>query len=427
MIVGLAGHIDHGKTALVRALTGVEGDRLKEEKARGVTIDLGFAFMAAATGREIGFIDVPGHERFVHTMLAGASGIDFALLTVAADDGIKPQTREHLAILDLLGVDRGVVAVTKADLASPERLAEVERQARAVTATTTLAGAEVLAVSALTGRGVERFARISRRRRPRLARPVRGARFRLAVDRSFTLAGVGVVVTGTVRSGSVRVGDRVLISPSGLVARVRSLHAQNRAAEWAQAGDRCALNLSGPDIAKDAIRRGDVVLDPELHAPTDRIDALLRVLPSEPKPIGQWFPVRLHHAAAEVGARIAPLGDGPIAPGAEAEVQLVLDRPIAAAAQDRFVVRDVSAQRTLGGGRFLDLRPPARKRRTPERRAQRAALAIADPTAAFAALLAAPPFAADLAVFARDRGLTTERRKRSRRRSISSSSGRTKR
>ena len=165
----------------------------------------------------------------------------------------------------------------------------------------------------------------------------------------------------------------------------------------------------GRSVAKDAIRRGDVVLDPELHAPTDRIDALLRVLPSEPKPIGQWFPVRLHHAAAEVGARIVPLGDGPIAPGAEAEVQLVLDRPIAAAAQDRFVVRDVSAQRTLGGGRFLDLRPPARKRRTPERRAQRAALAIADPTAAFAALLAAPPFAADLAVFARDRGLTAER------------------
>ena len=190
---------------------------------------------------------------------------------------------------------------------------------------------------------------------------------------------------------------------------MRSLHAQNRDSETARAGDRCALDLSGPEVAKEAMRRGDVALDPELHAPTDRIDVLLRVLPSEPKPIGQWFPVRLHHAAAEVGARITPLGDGPIAPGAEAEAQLVLDRPIAAAAQDRFVVRDVSAQRTLGGGRFLDLRPPARKRRTPERRAQRAALAIADPTQAFAALLAAPPFAADLAVFARDRSLTAER------------------
>ncbi len=411
MIVGLAGHIDHGKTALIKALTGVEGDRLKDEKARGVTIDLGFAFMAGATGREIGFIDVPGHERFVHTMMAGASGIDYALLTVAADDGIMPQTREHLAILDLLGVDCGVVAITKADLASPERLAEVERQGRAATERTTLAGAEIIAVSARTGRGVDR---LRAHLEAAAAEARRGqsddARFRLAVDRSFTLTGVGVVATGTVHAGSVRVGDRVEISPSGLLARVRSLHAQNRADEWAHAGDRCALGLAGPDIAKDAIRRGDVVLDPALHAPTNRIDALLRVSSSEPRPIGQWFPVRLHHGSAEVGARIAPLGDGPIAPGEEAEVQLVLDRPIAAAAQDRFVVRDVSARRTLGGGRFLDLRPPARKRRTPERRAQRAALAIADPTAAFAALLAAPPFATDLALYARDRGLTTERR-----------------
>ncbi len=235
------------------------------------------------------------------------------------------------------------------------------------------------------------------------------ARFRLAVDRVFTLSGVGVVVTGTVYAGSVRVGDRVQVSPSGITARVRSLHAQNRASEIAQAGDRCALGLAGPDVAKDAIRRGDVVLDPALHAPTERIDARLRVASSETKPIGQWRPVRLHHGSAEVGARIALLGDGPMAPGSEADVQLVLDRPIAAIAQDRFVVRDASAQRTLGGGRFLDLRPPARKRRTPERRAQRAALMIAEPQAAFAALLAAPPFAADMALYARDRGLTAER------------------
>ena len=192
----------------------------------------------------------------------------------------------------------------------------------------------------------------------------RGTRFRLAVDRVFTLSGVGVVVTGTVLAGSVRVGDRVLVSPGGLAARVRSLHAQNRASESASAGDRCALALAGPGIEKDAIRRGDVALDPALHAPVDRIDALLRVSASEPKPVGQWRAVRLHHAAAEVGARIVPL-EGPIEPGAEGEVQLVLDRPIAAAAQDRFVVRDPSAQRTVGGGRFLDLRPPARKRTHP--------------------------------------------------------------
>ena len=406
MIVGLAGHIDHGKTALVRALTGVDGDRRKEEKARGITIDLGFAFMTTVAGPPLGFIDVPGHERFVHTMLAGAAGIDYAILTVAADDGVKPQTLEHLAILDLLGVDRGVVALTKADLVSRERLAEVASDAREMIGGTTLANARVLAVSAVTDQGVDALRTHLEAASSVACNRSQGRCFRLAVDRVFTLPGVGVVTTGTIYSGSAHVGDRVQISPSGLMARVRSLHAQNRATETARAGDRCALNLAGPSIEKEAIRRGDVVLDPYLHAPTDRIDALMRLLPSERKPIGQWFPVHLHHGASEVGARIVLLKDGPIAPGDEAEVQLVLDRPIAAAAMDRYVVRDVSAQRTLGGGVFLDLRPPSRKRRTPERQAQRAALAILDPFASFAALLAAPPFAADLAVFARDRALS---------------------
>ena len=409
MIVGLAGHIDHGKTALVRVLTGVDGDRLKEEKARGITIDLGFAFLPTAAGPPLGFIDVPGHERFVRTMLAGAAGIDYAILTVAADDGIKPQTLEHMAILDLLGVDRGVVVLTKADLASHERLAEVARDAQAMIGGTTLANARVLAVSAASGQGVDALRAHLEAASSIASNRSQGMRFRLAVDRVFTLLGVGVVTTGTVYSGSVRVGDRVQISPCGLMARVRSLHSQNRAAETAQAGDRCALNLAGPGVEKDAIRRGDVVLDPDLHAPTERIDAILRLLPSEKKPIGQWFPAHLHHGASEVGARIVLLKDGPIAPGDEAEVQLVLDRPIAAAAMDRYVVRDVSAQRTLGGGVFLDLRPPARKRRAPERQAQRAALAIRDPFASFAALLATPPFAADLAVFARDRALSAAR------------------
>jgi selenocysteine-specific elongation factor len=412
MIIGTAGHIDHGKTVLVKALTGIDCDRLKEEKARGITIDLGFAYLPIAHGQVLGFVDVPGHEHFVHTMLAGASGIDFALLTVAANDGVKPQTLEHLAILDLLGIERGVVIVTKADLATPERLAAVISQIRAATAGTVLEDADILPVSAVTGQGVDKL-------RAYLAdaatdTPDRSAeaRFRLAVDRVFTLAGVGVIVTGTVLSGLVHVGDHVQVSPSGLMARVRSLHAQNRPEEIGRAGDRCALNLSGPDISKEAIRRGDFVVEADMHAPTDRIDAVLRVLPSAQKSIGQWFSVRLHHAAAEVGAHIVLLDDKAIQPGASAKVQLVLDRPIAAAVPDRFVVRDVSAQRTLGGGRFIDLRPPARRRRTPERRMQRAALTISDPLTAFAALLAAPPFASDLALFSRDRALAAAQTER---------------
>jgi selenocysteine-specific elongation factor len=409
MIVGLAGHIDHGKTSLVKALTGVAGDRLKDEKARGITIDLGFAYMPTRSGRPIGFIDVPGHERFVHTMLAGASGVDFALLTIGVDDGIMPQTLEHLAILDLLGVDRGAVVVTKGDLASPERIEQVARQAKAMIAATTLAHAEVLTVSALSGEGVKALRAHLEEAAGAVRDRTAGERFRLAVDRVFTLSGVGVVATGTVLSGSVHLGDRIQLSPSGLFARVRSLHAQNRPAEAAHAGERCALNLAGPGITKDAIRRGDVALDPELHAPTDRIDARIRVLPTEKKSVGQWFPVRLHHAAAEAGARIVLFDDRPIAPGEEADVQLVLDRPIAAAAHDRFVVRDASAQRTLGGGLFLDLRAKARGRRTPERREQRSALELSDPSACLAALLETPPFAFDLGAFARDRGLSAER------------------
>jgi selenocysteine-specific elongation factor len=290
MIIGTAGHIDHGKTALVKALTGVDCDRLKEEKTRGITIDLGFAYLPVGAGMVLGFVDVPGHERFVHTMLAGAGGIDFALLVIAADDGVKPQTLEHLAIIDLLGVGRGLVALTKVDLVTPERLAVVEGETKEALAGTVMEDVDILHVSALTGQGVEVLrAHLTAEAVQESDRSAEG-RFRLAVDRVFTLSGVGVVVTGTVLSGSVRIGDRVLISPSGLPARVRSVHAQNRQVEMGRAGDRCALNLADHGISTEAIRRGDMVLDPELHAPTDRIDARLRLLPSEAKPIGHWFP-----------------------------------------------------------------------------------------------------------------------------------------
>jgi len=406
MIIGTAGHIDHGKTALVKALTGVECDRLKEEKARGITIDLGFAYLPTPSGDILGFIDVPGHQRLVHTMLAGASGIDFAMLVVAANDGIKPQTLEHLAIIDLLGVSRGIVVITKSDLVEAGELSRTVGAVEAVTANTVLEGADIVPVSALTGDGIEAL----RQRLFNAAALVRerrsNGRFRLAVDRAFTLSGIGVVVTGTVLSGSVKVGEHVKLSPNGIDARVRSIHAQNRESDIARKGDRCALNLAGADITKDAIHRGDVVLDPYLHAPTARIDAVLQVLRGEEKAIGQWFPVRLHHAAAETGAHIALFEDAPITPGSTREVQLVLDEPLAAAVPDRFIVRDVSAQRTIGGGRFIDLRPPARKRRTGERQLQRRALAIDDPAGALAALLDTPPYAVNLSSFVRDRALS---------------------
>lgn len=356
MIVGTAGHIDHGKTALVRALTGVETDRLKEEKARGITIELGFAYLAEA-GRSIGFVDVPGHERFVHTMLAGASGIDFALLVVAADDGPMPQTLEHLAILDLLGLRRGVVVLSKADLVDPARREAVTAEIRAALAPTGLSEAGILPVSTVTGEGLDRLRdRLWQAAAETASRGEDGA-FRLAVDRSFVLPGTGTVVTGTILSGAVAVGDTVLVSPAGLPARIRSIHAQNQPAGRGVAGQRCALNLTGEGISRDAVSRGDMILDPALHAPAGRIDALLRLLDSEPRPIGNLLPARLHHASAEVGVRLIPL-EAAIPPGGQGRVQLVLERPIAAAVGDRFILRDASAQRTIGGGQFLDLRPP---------------------------------------------------------------------
>jgi selenocysteine-specific elongation factor len=402
MIVGTAGHIDHGKTALVKALTGTDADRLAEEKARGITIDLGFAYADLGAGAITGFVDVPGHERLIHTMLAGAGGIDLALFVVAADDGVMPQTREHLAIIDLLGLTRGIVALTKADLADADRRAEVTAQIGEMLAPTGLAGAPIFPVSSLTGEGMDSLRQALVAAEAETARRKGEGPLRLAVDRSFTLAGAGTIVTGTVLAGRVAIDDEVIVSPGGQPARVRGIHVQNRKATEGLAGQRCALNLAGEAITKEAIHRGDVVLDPWLHAPADRIDAELSMLASEPRALGTWFPARLHAHAVEAGARIVPLGEA-IAPGGRGFVQLVLDRPIAAAVGDRFILRDVSARRTIGGGVFLDLRAPARKRRTPERLARIGAARALDPAVALAALAGIGPV--DLPGFLRDRSL----------------------
>ena len=372
MIVGTAGHIDHGKTALVKALTGVDADRLKEEKARGITIDLGYAYSDLGDGRQLGFVDVPGHERFVHNMLAGVTGIDAALLVVSAAEGIKPQTVEHLQIIDLLGLDRGIVALTKSDLANEDEMLERMAEIETLLSTTSLRGAEIIPVSAVTGAGVDEL----KAKLLALGESRRGITgfARLAVDRCFVLPGAGVVVTGTVHAGEIRVDDHVLLTPSGLEARVRSLHAQNRAAEVGRAGERCALNLSGPRLSKESVRRGDWVVSPELHAPTDRPDLRLKVLRSEEEPLKHWAPVHVHLGAAHVMGRVALLGGDRLAPGDEGLAQLVLEEKVGALAGDRIVLRDPSATRTIAGATVIDPFGPPRNRRTPRRLAELVAL-----------------------------------------------------
>ncbi len=388
MIIGTAGHIDHGKTSLVKALTGIDTDRLKEEKARGITIDLGFAYQATANDSVLGFIDVPGHEKLVRNMLAGATGIDHVLLVVAADDGPMPQTREHLAILDLLGLSRGVVALTKCDLVSEARLAEARAEIRALLAHTLLADAEVIPVSPVTGFGIDELQRHLALAQAQADLPAAHAdgHFRLAVDRCFSLAGIGTVVTGTAVSGRVALEDRLLVTPSGKPVRVRGLHAQNREASAGHAGQRLALNLAG--VEKSEIARGDWIVAEPVHAPTQRLDARIRVLASEAKALAHWTPVHLHLGAVDVVARVVLLEGQAIAPGAMALVQLELDRPIGALRGDRFILRDQSALRTLGGGSVLDTFAPATRRRKAPRLGVLAALELPSAAAALQALLA---------------------------------------
>lgn len=396
MIVGTAGHIDHGKTALLQALTGQAGDQRREERDRGMTIDLGYRYASLAEGAALtGFIDVPGHERFIHNMLAGAHGIDLVLLVVAATEGVMPQTREHLEILDLLGLTRGIVALTKADLVDADTLALRELEIAEVLESTALRGAPVVPVSPITGVGIaDLLARLDAAAPP--ARAVTAA-FRLAVDRVFTLAGAGTVVTGTVLDGQAGVGDAVTVSPAGLPARIRSMHVQNRPATFARAGDRAALNLTGPGINRESIARGDMILAPATHDPTRQVDAEIRFLAPPARWPATGLPVRLHHAAAECGARMIQLSN--------TDIQLVLDRPMALRSGDRFILRDVSLRRTLGGGRLLDPHPPLRARRSDSRAAQRDAWRHPGHAQALAALLAQPPHVLPLPRFLADRGL----------------------
>lgn len=404
MIIATAGHVDHGKTLLVKALTGIDADRLPEEKQRGMTIDLGFAYLPVEGARTIGFVDVPGHERFIRNMLCGVAGIDFVLLIVAADDGPMPQTVEHVAILDLLGVRHGAVALTKTDRVEAARIVEVERGIADLLAATTLAAAPVFPVSAVTGAGIadlkQHLVQIERALPPR---PATG-NFRMAIDRSFSIVGAGLVVTGTVSSGALAVGDHVNILLAAQSARVRTIHAQNARSPSGRAGQRCALNLAG-DLNPGEIGRGDWVVTGSVPGPVTKIDARLRVLASEARAFPHWAPVHVHCSAADVTGRAAILERASLSPGESGLVQLVLDRPIGALGGDPVIVRDQSAQRTIGGGRVIDVYPPARGRAKPDRLAALAALE-SDGDAALAARLDGSPWGLDLTKFAANRNLT---------------------
>lgn len=393
VIVGTAGHIDHGKTALLRALTGQAGDQRQEERARGMTIDLGYRYAALADGAPLtGFIDVPGHERFIHNMLAGAHGIDLVLLVVAADDGVMPQTREHLAIIELLGIPQALVAISKCDRAEPQRVDEVHAQIAELLANGPYAQAPRFALSSLSGVGVDPLRRALLAAQGNLGqRGVQGG-FRLAIDRAFAVSGAGIVVTGTALAGKVGVADTLALGNAGKPVRVRGLHAQNQPALVAEAGQRVALNISAERLALEHIHRGDWLVPEWLHATTTRIDIELSLLPSEARAFKHFSAVHVHLGTQDVTARVALLQDEPLLPGQRALAQLVLNAPMQAVHGDRLVLRDQRAQRTLGGGRVLDPFAPSRQRRSEGRLRQLQVLSLAtDLEQALPELLEAAP------------------------------------
>ena len=361
-VIGTAGHVDHGKSRLVLALTGIDPDRLREEKERGLTIDLGFAWFDLPSGREVSIVDVPGHERFIKNMLAGVGGIDLALFVVAADEGVMPQTREHLAILDLLQVRQGVVALTKSDLVDEDWLELVTADVEELLTETSLVGAPVVPCSAVSGDGLDALRTALDGALDGLP-PVRDVgRPRLPVDRVFTITGFGTVVTGTLIDGSLHVSDQVAIEPGGRLARIRGLQNHQKKVEASQPGTRTAINLSG--IAPEELDRGVVVTTPGWLQPTRAVDVRLRALASLPRSIKHNASVTAHTGAAEVPARVRLLEGEALEPGHEAWAQLRLDQPVAVARGDFFVIRN--SVTTMGGGRVVDTRPRRHKRNEAE-------------------------------------------------------------
>lgn len=364
LILGTAGHIDHGKTSLVKALTGVDTDRLPEEKSRGITIELGFAALDLPGGIHFGIVDVPGHEKFVRTMVAGVGGMDLVMLVIAADEGVMPQTREHLDICQLLGVRRGVVALTKSDMVDPEWLDLVSEEVREFIAGSFLEGAPVIPVSSRSGSGLDRL----RDELGLIARDLEQKRgegaYRLPVDRVFTLPGFGTVVTGTLLSGSVALGDEAELLPSGLPCRIRGIQAHGAKAETGTAGSRLALNLQGVDHHQ--VRRGDVVVPKGVYRTTRIVDVHLDHLASAPRSLKHRAVLRLHSSTYDVQATLILFDRDTLEPGETAHAQLRLARPVLLLNGDPFVLRSSSPSATVAGGRVLDPFPPGRRRRSAE-------------------------------------------------------------
>src|SRR5512145_72517 len=363
VVVGTAGHIDHGKTSLVKALTGIDTDRLPEEKARGITIDLGFAFLEEPDGLTIEIVDVPGHERFIKNMLAGIGGIDLAMLVVAADEGVMPQTREHFAICSLLHIPRGLVVLTKTDMVEPDWIELVRDDVATLVRGTFLDGCPIVPVSSKTGEGIPELRAALRTLAAQV--PSRGTDQlpRLPVDRVFTIKGFGTVVTGTLMAGRFNVDDRVEIYPRGLAAKVRGLQTHNRSVPEARAGQRTAINLQG--IERAAVERGDVVGLAGTLVASGLVDGTLELLSDAPRPLKPRDRVRFHAGTSEIMARVLLLDTGELSPGGRAFARFRLESPLVALPGDRYVIRSYSPMVTIGGGTLLDVAPPRFKRRTP--------------------------------------------------------------
>ena len=378
-VIATAGHVDHGKSTLVQALTGINPDRLKEEQEREMTIDLGFAWLTLPSGESVGVVDVPGHIDFIENMLAGVGGVDAALLVIAADEGVMLQTREHLAILDLLKVNGGIVALTKSDLVDSEWLELVAADVSSTLEGTCLSGAPILPVSSRTGAGIPQLrAELERVLAACPPRPDRG-RPRLSIDRVFTVAGFGTVVTGTLVDGSLTLGQEVVLLPKGLAARVRGLQTHKARIERAVPGSRVAVNLSGVELTD--VRRGDMVTTPGWLVPTLLVDTRLQLLGDVPRPLKHNSQVKFFHGAAQVTAQMRLLGDEQLVPGAEGWVQFRLSEPLNLVKGDRFIVRQPSPSITLGGGTVVEAHPTHRHRRfKPEVTARLETLARGSPS-----------------------------------------------